>query len=252
MPRNTETDGESGASGGRSGPVEERVVRLELDGYPAACWSCTAEHLDALAAGWLLSRGLVRRGEDIAELRVEELVVHARVRAGAGDARDATGASGARIWTACDPRDELQRVPVERVARVSPPPLATYAELLKQLYARAVRYSDTGGIHVAGLADRSGIVLAAEDVGRHNAVDKVLGLALLRGSRLPELGLVLSARISGEIALKGARAGVAWIASRSVPTTLALAVAAEAGLPLIARAGGRDARIYPPGAEGES
>jgi FdhD protein len=81
-------------------------------------------------------------------------------------------------------------------------------------------------------------------VGRHNGVDKAIGAALLAGADLGALGLLTTARISGEIAEKAARAGVAWVASRSVPTTLAVELAATAGLPLVARAGSPDARVF--------
>jgi FdhD protein len=74
-------------------------------------------------------------------------------------------------------------------------------------------------------------------VGRHNAVDRALGAAFLAGDGPQGCGLVLSARISGQMAMVAARAGIAWIASRSVPTRLALEIARAAGLPLIARAG---------------
>jgi FdhD protein len=81
-------------------------------------------------------------------------------------------------------------------------------------------------------------------VGRHNGADKAIGGALLAGSALRGLGLMTSARISGEIAEKAARAGLAWVASRSVPTTMAVEIASAAGIPLIARAAARDARVF--------
>jgi formate dehydrogenase accessory protein FdhD len=74
------------------------------------------------------------------------------------------------------------------------------------------------------------------DVSRHNAVDKTLGGALMAGTPPDPLGLVLTGRITGEIALKAARAGVSWIASRSIATTLAVALAERAGLSMIGRA----------------
>src|SRR5690606_14588328 len=80
--------------------------------------------------------------------------------------------------------------------------------------------------------------------------DKAIGAALLAGEDLGRMGLVLSARVTGEIALKAARCGVAWIASGSVPTTLALRIAAAAGFPIVARAADRDAHVYwPPATE---
>jgi FdhD protein len=101
-------------------------------------------------------------------------------------------------------------------------------------------------MHAAALTDGEQILFAIDEVGRHNAVDKVIGQAILAGTPTTGLGLILTARISGEIALKAARAGLGWIASRSIPTTLALEIAELAELPLLARATGREARLHLP------
>jgi FdhD protein len=86
----------------------------------------------------------------------------------------------------------------------------------------------------------------AVDVSRHAAVDKAAGAALLGGVDDAPRGLVLTARISGQIALTAARSGIGWIASRSIPTTLAVAIGAAAGLTLVARAGSRDVHTFAP------
>ena len=70
------------------------------------------------------------------------------------------------------------------------------------------------------------------------------GAAVLEGADLRTLGLVTTARISGRIAAQAARAGLAWIASRSVPTTLALEIAGVAGIPVVARAPSPEARVF--------
>jgi FdhD protein len=101
-------------------------------------------------------------------------------------------------------------------------------------------------MHAAALSDGRELLFAIEEVGRHNAVDKVIGQAILAGMPTAGLGLILTARISGEIALKAARAGLGWVASRSVPTTLALELASRAGLPLLARAVAKEARLHEP------
>jgi len=99
-----------------------------------------------------------------------------------------------------------------------------------------VRYEQTGGVHAAALTDGGTLLEHAEDIGRHNAVDKVIGAALLHG-RAPEgLGLLVTGRISAELAFKAARAGLAYVATPSVPSTLALTIAKRAGVLLVGRA----------------
>ena len=108
--------------------------------------------------------------------------------------------------------------------------------LLKELFARGERYQDTGGIHAAALTDGASLRWHAEDIGRHNAVDKVIGAALLQRQTVAGLGLLVTGRISAELAFKGARASLDWIATPSVPSTLAVEVARRSGMRLIGRA----------------
>ena len=123
--------------------------------------------------------------------------------------------------------------------RGTPPGLDELRGFFKALFARGERYKDTGGIHAAALVDRgaaSPLIAHAEDIGRHNAVDKVLGAALLAGRPVEGLGLLVTGRISAELAFKAARAGLAYVATPSVPSTLAVEIARRSGMVLIGRA----------------
>ena len=121
-------------------------------------------------------------------------------------------------------------------ARGEPPPAEMLRALFKDLFARGERYNETGGIHAAALADGERLRFHAEDIGRHNAVDKVIGAAVLAREAVAGRGLLVTGRISAELAYKGARAGLAWIATPSVPSTLALTIARRAGMILVGRA----------------
>ena len=123
--------------------------------------------------------------------------------------------------------------------RGAPPPVDQLRALFKALFASGERYKDTGGIHAAALVDPSlpsPIIAHAEDIGRHNAVDKVLGAALLARQPVEGLGLLVTGRISAELAFKGARAGIAYVATPSVPSTLAVEIARRSGMVLVGRA----------------
>lgn len=128
-------------------------------------------------------------------------------------------------------------------ARVSS---ATLAALPDRLRAKQKIFGSTGGIHAAGLFTMDGDPLAVrEDVGRHNAVDKVLGWALL-ADRVPltECVLLVSGRASFELAQKAAMAGVPVLAAVSAPSSLAVDVAEEQGMTLVGFLRGDSMNVY--------
>lgn len=227
--------------------VQETPWRLELNGESFAAGTCTPELVDCLAAGRLLAEGVIGRPADILALETarEGEVIVARVSvdealvAMALDERSHRRATGCGLlhFIECQP-DSLHRT-----ERRDPPGAAVFPELFRQLYAAGERYHDTGGVHSAALTDGVALLEPVEEIGRHNAVDKVIGRALLADVDPSKYGLILSARVSGEIALKSARARLRWIASRSIPTTLAARIAAGAKMPIVARAAGRQSAV---------
>jgi FdhD protein len=108
---------------------------------------------------------------------------------------------------------------------------ATIADMPARLRAAQATFDETGGLHAAGLFDRAGSLVAIrEDVGRHNAVDMLVGAGLAAGARLGELILVLSGRLGYELAQKAVLAGIPVIAAVSAPSTLAVEVCERFGI----------------------
>jgi FdhD protein len=101
---------------------------------------------------------------------------------------------------------------------------------LAELLGAAVHYRRSRGIHGAALSDGERLLVVAEDVGRHNAVDKIKGEALLRGIPTEDRVLLSTGRISSEMLLKAARMGVPLVASRTSPTEMAVALAEQLGI----------------------
>ncbi len=230
--------------------VEEAPVFITVNGQQVLQATCSPTQLDAFAAGRLLAEGYVHERADLRAISVEgndnqrtikvELPLPA-AQAGEGERRHrAQHACGILYFLECAP-DTLRRPwPGEA------PELSVFPALYEELFASASEHRETGGMHSAALSNGNNTFFHAHDVGRHNAVDKCIGLGILAGEDLSRLGLLLTSRISGEIALKAARAGLAWVASRSIPTTLALRIAGAATLPLVGRAPGRDAYTHNP------
>ena len=130
----------------------------------------------------------------------------------------------------------------------SGPPVAEslISSLPAKLRAAQPLFEETGGLHAAGLfTGDGGIVGAAEDVGRHNAVDKVIGAAVLAGALpLADHLLFVSGRTSFEIVQKAVVAGVPIVASVSAPSSLAVELAGDAGVTLIGFVRGDTFNIY--------
>jgi FdhD protein len=220
--------------------VEEWPVWLEVNGEPAVTWMCTPELLEELAVGWLHGEGYIAAGAELLKLRpcATDLgfwaeVPPERVAAVKHERRRRVLASGCGAVTTllADPH-ALTRVP----ARGAPPPAERLRALFKELFARGRRYNETGGIHAAALTDGATLAFHAEDIGRHNAVDKVIGAALLAQREVRGLGLLVTGRISAELAFKAARSGIIFVATPSVPSTLAVEIARRSGMVLVGRA----------------
>ncbi|MGQ0701847.1 MAG: formate dehydrogenase accessory sulfurtransferase FdhD, partial [Gemmatimonadales bacterium] len=219
--------------------VEEVPVWLEVNGAPVVTWMCTPDLLEELVIGWLAGEGYIEGIDQVhlrpcatdlgfwAEIAPERV---ARVRAANRRPVLASGCGAVNQYVV-----EPVAVPVEPLRGV-PPPVERLRALFKALFARGERYRDTGGIHAAALTDGNELLAHAEDIGRHNAVDKVIGAMLLSRRVLPGLGLLVTGRISAELAAKAGQSGLAWIATPSVPSTMAVEIARRSGMVLVGRA----------------
>jgi len=220
--------------------VEETPVWLEVNGAPVITWMCTPEQLDELVIGWLFGEGYIDGMNDIQRMRpcTRELgfwvdIDPNRVSAVDGSARRRILASGCGSVTQF--LGSLADVPRRRGET---PELDTQQlrGLFKEMFGRGARYKETGGIHAAALTDGHTLFYHAEDIGRHNAVDKVMGAAIQAGKPPDDLVLLVTGRISGELAYKAARANISVVATPSVPSTIAVEIARASGMVLMGRA----------------
>jgi FdhD protein len=226
--------------------VEEVPVWLEINHQPVVTWMCTPDRLEELALGWLAGEGYITAVEQVhlrpcaTDLGFWAEIDPARVSAVETVGRRqvlASGCGAVGTWLS----DEALAPVAGSVAppgggQVILPEVESLRARFKELFAAGERYRDTGGIHAAALTDGTTLRTHAEDIGRHNAVDKVIGAALLAGWPVQGLGLLVTGRISAELAAKAARAGLAWVATPSVPSTLAVEIGRRAGMVLVGRA----------------
>jgi FdhD protein len=213
--------------------VTERPLAVVVAGRPVMTLMCSPGLERELAVGFCLTQGIAPPGAKLTAGpfqgdRVEVVCDPAP----SVEALAVPGFKSASGVAYPDPDDESLAVHARRVGRASVRvELATLAEMTGHMSRRQSHFAATGGTHAAALAEPDGrLVVTAEDVGRHNALDKAVGAALLGGLDLAGRVLVLSGRTSVEMMLKAGRAGVACVVSVSAPTRLALEMARRLGL----------------------
>jgi FdhD protein len=228
-------------------PLEIRVARGGADAEPVAVTMRTPGHDFELAAGFLRSEGVVRGREDIQRIsyctgpEVEQQFNVVNVILGAHVPFDAEGLRR-NVYTSSS-CGICGKAVLDRVrAAIATPPAGSFAvdpstlgDLPDRLRASQRGFDRTGGLHASGLFTPDGKLLAVrEDVGRHNALDKLVGYRLLDG-HLPDSGTIVlvSGRACFELVQKAALAGVPMLAAVGAPTTLAIELAAEQGMTLV-------------------
>jgi FdhD protein len=209
-----------------------------------------------LVLGLLHAEGVIRTLADVVSIErrdavdasVETDAVHV-VLAASVDAGSMPGERPLVATSACGLCGRLSVQALDRRSQGAEAQMlsaATLASLPGQLRSGQAVFAETGGLHAAALFERTGERIAlAEDVGRHNAVDKVIG-ALLRASRLPATGtvLVVSGRVAFEIVQKAAMAGVAALVAVGAPSSLAIDAARASGVTLVGFARDGGCNIY--------
>ncbi len=249
-------DGEGSSTTADAIAVEE-PLEIRVGGSSIAVTMRTPGHDAELATGFLLTEGVVRSAADIVE------VAHCE----SGQARQ-TG-NVINVFLAAGVEVDFQRLTrhvfassscglcgkaaIDAVIQTHPQvnsslriSAAILESLPEKLRASQKAFDATGGLHAAAIFDVTGRMLVArEDVGRHNAVDKVIGWALQQGmTPLNALVLLVSGRVSYEIVQKALAAGLPLICAVSAPTSLAVELARESGLTLVGFLRGRTMNLY--------
>jgi FdhD protein len=230
----------------------EAPLEVRLDGQPFAVTMRTPGADRALAAGFLFTEGIVAGAADIAGITegvdvVDVAVTPARaaiVAAHRVARRQVTTTSSCGMCGRPDLASTRLTAPV--LAAADPVGADVVVALPARLAARQTTFAETGGLHAAALCDRDGRVIdSAEDVGRHNAVDKIVGRRLLAGALPAGDGvLIVSGRTSFEIVQKAWLAGIPIVAAVSAPSSLAIELAEEAGITLIGFVRGDRFNVY--------
>lgn len=226
-----------------------REARIELDvnnGQLQLAMLCLPQQLEALGIGFLLGEGILRREDiDSVEVVVEESRICLRGDFDA-DAMEmihrrwtwATGCGGGGTSRDMEAPD-FRTLDADVVMDAN-----MLLELSKDFHSRGHLWSKTGGVHGCALGSEKGILVFAEDVGRHNAFDKVMGIAALDGITLNDKLVLTTGRLSADIVSKARACGIPILVSRSAVTSLAIKLARRFGITLVGFLRGRRLNVY--------
>ena len=222
--------------------IEESYVCVFVNGRELVTMMATPQEQEHLAIGYLLTEGIITRRDDIMSvslapnrtcvdvwLKKNELNLPQR--------RILT--SGCGKGMTFDQSSELP--PLNSELHLAHRELAL---LMQELQSRATLYHQARGVHAAGLASPSGLVMLAEDVGRHNTLDKLAGRCLLEGLDPRDHILLTTGRISSEMMYKARRMRIPIVASRTSPTSLSIRRAEEWKITLVGYLRPEQMRVY--------
>jgi len=228
--------------------IKERPVTIFLDDIELANLMCSPKNLDCLAVGFLFAEGLIRSKKDIKKVIADEKdgAVWVELRKAKKSPEDliarrfiTTGCGRGMTFVDATQEGRHLRTKSELKIHVYSIPL-----LMKEFLRKSRLYRLTGGVHSAAICSTRSILAFNEDIGRHSAIDKVVGECILKGIRTKDRIMVTSGRISSEILVKAARSRTPIIISKSAPTDLAVRLATDFGITLVGFARGSRMNIY--------
>lgn len=228
--------------------IVEYPLTIFLNNNEFVTLLCSPKGLKYLIIGFLISEGIIKNKDEIENITIDEEKGHAYI-----DISDkslfAEKLFGKRtITTGCgkgtvfyNVLDSLGTKVIKDDIKIDEKVILDFSRKLNQ---DSILFLETGGVHSCALCDNNEILLFHEDVGRHNALDKIIGEALLKDINLKDKILITSGRISSEMIIKATKNGIPIVVSRSAPTDLAVKIAKQFNVTLIGFARGNRMNIY--------
>jgi len=229
--------------------AEEKPFHIFINKKHYVTILCSPSNLKELAVGHLLSEGIAKSTAEFEEIQIkaegtckiklkQNVNLEERIKLFKPFSRIILSACGST-----SPHQYVGKLP--KITSNVQVKAEVILESARRLNAIAETFRKTGGVHIAAIYKTDGTLLAfAEDVGRHNAVDKAIGASALNKVNFAECFLTLSGRLSGDIVLKAARVKIPILASLAAAIDSGIALAKDAGLTLIGFARGKRMNIY--------
>jgi len=209
---------------------------------------CSPTNVRYLAVGFLLSEGLLKSKDEIKRITVDDRRGVIRLETEGVEELDSAAlfkrfitsgcGRGASFYSAADVQGQVK---VDSLIEIS---TLEVLALVNEFQHRSLIYRATGGVHSAALCDTRNIILFSEDIGRHNAIDKIFGQCILDDIATDDHVIITSGRISSEILLKVAKRNIPLIVSKSAPTNLGVRLADDLGVTLVGYVRGKRMNVY--------
>jgi len=213
--------------------IVETPVSLTINGQVWTTFMCTPVRLEALMVGFLFNEGVINGMDEVEDVRIcehgDNVDVWLAHEAFKPDSWTRTSGCTGGV-TAVASIERPQPVTVSEEFNLSP---GQVNHLVEMLFESQELYRETGGVHTSALSDGENLILSAEDIGRHNTLDKIAGLCLMENRWPEKRALITTGRISSEMLQKGVRMGAMVVASRTSPSSLSIALAEAWGITLI-------------------
>ena len=215
--------------------VTEFHLTIVLNNRELVTLLCSPAKLEFLAIGFLYSEGLIDSKDIIKDIVLdpERGIINVTTKEPIKSPEDilsrriiaSSGGKGASSLSAVHPRSRI-----DSQIHISPPEVLN---LIQEFVHHSELFAATGGVHSAALCDTKAILVFSEDIGRHNAIDKIFGECIVKDIPTHNRLLITSGRVSSEILLKVAKRNIPILISKSAPTNLGVKLANDSGITLI-------------------
>jgi FdhD protein len=228
--------------------ISEYPFTIFLNGSEFLTLLCTNQALDYLIVGFLISEGLIDGKEDIEKIDIDEEkgvgYVETKSKGNLmeklyGKRTLTSGCGKGTVFYSVV--DSFKSKTVDKNFKLD---LESVKDLVRKFNRHSEIFLETGGVHSCALSDGKDIVVFSDDIGRHNALDKIVGEAVMKEIDLKDKVVLTTGRISSEIMIKIAKRGIPAIISKSAPTELALEIAEKLGITVIGFARGQKMNVY--------
>jgi len=228
--------------------TKETSLTIILNDRELVTLLCSPTDLEYLAIGFLFSEGLLNSKDEIKKIIADDQKGVVRVETEKNKEFTgellfkpliaSSGGRGASFYSASDIQDKAK---VESQIAIAPDEVFA---LVNEFQHRSRVFKATGGVHSAALCDTGGILVFSEDIGRHNAIDKVFGECILTDIPTDDCMIITSGRVSSDILLKVAKRKIPILISKSAPTDLGVRLADDLGITLIGFVRGKRMNVY--------